>query len=412
MIIAADWIFPVTFPPLRHHAIVFENGRIREIRPAVPSDPYVDGACILPGLINTHTHLAYTTLRNLFDDQPFFLWIRKLTTWKYQSMTDADFAAATQEGIAENLQAGITTIADLSDSESSLQVLSRGPLRGIFYWEIFGVEKEQAEKTWENLPGTYAKLQQYRTDRLRIGVSPHSCYTVRPELYANVAAWTLAEKIPVSFHVAESKLEEEFISSRKGPIAEFLKDRAADWKISESSSIRHLAKTGIFRTKPLVAHAVQASLSDLKILADAGVAISHCPKSNAKFGHGIAPLSQMLDYGIRVGLGTDSAASNNRFDLFEEARFGLLLQRVTQNFTLSEQKMLELMTIDGARALEMQDSIGSLEPGKFADFVIVSMPSAYKEAQHVLHHLIHNSTPSDVLKTVIGGNIVYQRPPI
>jgi len=409
MILAADWIFPVTSPPLQSHAIVIENDRIREIRPSVASDPFVNGACILPGLINTHTHLAYTTLRNRFDQEPFFSWIRKLTKAKYEDLTEQAFAESTRLGIDEMIRAGITTVADMSDLEISLKILSESLLRGVFYWEVFGVEKERAEKTWAALPSLHGKLRKdYETRRLRIGVSPHSCYTVRPELYSNIANWAFTEKIPVSFHVAESKEEERFVSSQQGAIAEFLKDRAADWKISADSSITHLAGTGIFQTKPLVAHAVQASESDLKILAQADVAVSYCPKSNAKFGHGIAPVCSMLDRGMRVGLGTDSAASNNRFDLFEEARFGLLLQRSRENsHVLSEQLMLELMTIRGAGALQMDNSIGSLDSGKFADFAVVRIPSGYNESGQVLNHLIHNSTAADVLRTVIGGKVAF-----
>ncbi len=412
MITASEWIFPVATSPLRRHAIVIEDGRIQEIRPARASDPFIANSCILPGLINTHTHLAYTSLRNLFDDLPFFSWIRKLTETKYQRMNEEDFAKSTQLGIEENLRAGITTVADLSDSESSLRVLSQSPLRGIFYWEVFGVEKEQADKTWKTLPEIFRRLQQYRTERLQIGISPHACYTVRPELYTRIADWSVRERIPVSFHIAESKEEELFISARKGPIAEFLKDRAADWQITESSSIQHVAKTGIFNAKPIVAHAVQASSEDLRILAEADVAVSHCPKSNAKFGHGIAPLSAMISRGIRVGLGTDSAASNNRFDLFEEARFGFLLQRTAGNSVISEQKMLELMTIDGARSLQLEHSIGSIESGKLADLTVVEIPNRYEQGQHVLHHLIHNSTASDVLQTIIDGKLVFSRSPI
>jgi cytosine/adenosine deaminase-related metal-dependent hydrolase len=407
MIVAADWIFPVTSPPRQSHAIVIENERIREIRPAESSDPYMEGCCVIPGLINTHTHLAYTSLRNLFDGEPFFSWIQKLTKTKYEELSEQDFAESTRLGIDETIRAGITTVADMSDLEVSLKTLSESPLRGIFYWEVFGVEKEQAEKTWAALPRTFRSFQKYQTNRLQIGISPHACYTVRPELYANIANWAFAERLPVSFHVAESKEEEQFISARQGTIAEFLKDRAADWKFTGDSSISHLANTGIFRTRPLVAHAVQASESDLKILAASDVAVSYCPKSNAKFGHGIAPVRSMLARGIRVGLGTDSAASNNRFDLFEEARFGLLLQRSRENsHVLTEQLMLELMTIRGARALQMDNAVGSLDPGKFADLAAVRIPSHYKQPAQVLNHLIHNATSGDVLRTVIGGKDV------
>ncbi|MCI0416990.1 amidohydrolase family protein [bacterium] len=405
MIFAADWVFPVTSSPLSKHSIVVEKGRIKEIRPAAPGDPYHSKACILPGLINTHTHLAYTGLRNLFDDLLFFPWIRKLTEIKYNVLTEEDFVLSTKLGIAECIRSGITTVADMSDVPSSLVILSNSPLRGIFYWEVFGVEREAAAQTWTGLKDKYNELKtQYSTERLRLGISPHACYTVRPELYGQIAEWAIDEQLPVSFHVAESKAEEDFICRREGVIAEFLRERTRDWSFLGSSSIQHLAGTRIFQTKPLVAHAVQASKKDLELLAEADVAVAHCPKSNAKFGHGIAPVYEMQRNEICVSLGTDSAASNNRLDLFEEARFALLQQRARyQQQILSEQKMLEMMTIDGARAMGMSKEIGSLESGKFADFILVRIPADYSSSSQVLNHLIHNCSASDVLRTFIQG---------
>ena len=405
MILAADWIFPVSAGPLPKHAIVIENGRIREIRPAVPGDPYHTDTCILPGLINTHTHLAYTGLRNLFDDLSFFPWIRKLTETKYHVLTEEDFVLSTKLGVAECIRSGITTVADMSDVQPALAVLATSPLRGIFYWEVFGIEKEAAAQTWIGLKDKYHGLKnQYSTERLRLGISPHACYTVRPELYMQIAEWAIEEHLPVSFHVAESKAEEDFIFMREGVIAEFLRERTADWSFLGESSIQHLARTRIFETKPLVAHAVQASERDLEILAEADVAVAYCPKSNAKFGHGIAPVCSMLARGIRVSLGTDSAASNNRLDLFEEARFGLLQQRSRyEQQVLSEQKILEMLTIEGARAMGMSNEIGSLEIGKFADLILVRIPPHYNSGSQILNHLIHNCSASDVLKTFIQG---------
>jgi cytosine/adenosine deaminase-related metal-dependent hydrolase len=344
-------------------------------------------------------------MRNLFDDLSFFPWIRKLTDTKYNVLNNEDLILSTKLGIAECIGSGITTVADMSDVEPALSVLSRSPLRGTFYWEVFGVEKQMAAQTWIGLKEKYHELKKrYSTEKLKVGISPHACYTVRPELYSQIAEWATKEDLPVSFHVAESKAEEDFICKREGIIAEFLKERAADWSFTEKSSIQHLAKTGIFEIKPLVAHAVQASDCDLETLAKAGVAVAYCPKSNAKFSHGIAPVYSMQAQGIRVSLGTDSAASNNRLDLFEEARFGLLQQRSRyQQPILSEQKMLEMLTIEGAHALGMSKEIGSLEIGKFADMILVRIPSNYSSGSQVLNHLIHNCISSDVLKTFIQG---------
>ena len=407
MIIPGRWIFPVTSAPLHNHALIVEKGRIREIRPLRNSDPEPDESLLLPGFVNAHTHLAYTGLRNLFDALPFFAWIRKLTEVK-QSLTREDVILSTRLGVSECLRNGITTVADMSDLEDSLEVLSSSPLRGIFYWEVFGVEKEAADRTWNDLDKRHTQFKQkYSSDRLRIGISPHASYTVRPELYSRIADWAVQRKVPVSFHVSESKAEEDFIREKKGVIADFLRERAFDWEILGHSAIQHLYKTGIFKTKPLIAHAVQASDDDLGILKDSGVAVAHCPKSNAKFGHGIAPVQKMIEKGICVAIGTDSAASNNRFDMIEEIRFALLQQRTAcQNYLPLERKMLEMMTIEGARALQMEQDIGSLEPGKFADLAVVRMPSDYSTADQVLNHLIYTASACDVTKTFISGKEV------
>jgi cytosine/adenosine deaminase-related metal-dependent hydrolase len=145
----------------------------------------------------------------------------------------------------------------------------------------------------------------------------------------------------------------------------------------------------------------------MDILQSHDVSIAHCPKSNAKFGHGIAPVTKFVTRGFRVCLGTDSAASNNRLDLFEEARFALLQQRALEKHpVLSEQHLLEMMTIRGAESLGMQNQIGSLEKGKQADLIAVKMPDYYTRSSQVLYHLIHNTISSDVSRTIIAGKDV------
>ena len=406
--LSADWIFPVSSPPLFQHTLEFDGGVVHSIRPSRPGDPRMENACILPGLVNAHTHLAYTALRNQLDHLSFFPWIRRLTELKMTTLRPEDLALSARMGILECLRAGITTVADMSDSAPALAELSRSPLRGIFYWEVFGVEREHADRSWDELHAIFPRLQQeYATGRLRIGVSPHACFTVRPELYSRIASWALQESIAVSFHAAESREEEAFISRREGVIAKFLEQRASDWKILGPSSVAHLAGTGIFETRPLVAHLVQASESDIEILQRNDVRVAHCPKSNAKFGHGIAPLSAFFKAGLQVGLGTDSAASNNRLDLFEEGRFALLQQRTRDGAMVSsEERILELMTLGGARAMGMEHEVGSLEPQKMADFVILKIPPVYSTAEQVLRHIVHNTTSQDVMETWIQGQRV------
>lgn len=404
-IFTAEWIFPVTSPPLHRQAIEIHNGIIQQIRPILSNENCIPGSCIIPGLINGHTHLAYTALRNLFDDLSFFPWIRKLTEIKYEKLNEEDIAISTRLGIAECIRGGITTVGDLCDFEVALRELSKSPLRGIFYWEVFGVEKQQADDSWKKIQEYFPRfVSSYGSQRLKIGISPHACFTVRPELYQRIAKWAVQNDVSVSFHVAESREEEEFIGQRSGPIQEFLQKRATDWQIWGKTSITHLRETGIFETRPLLAHLVQANAADLDVVKQYDISVVHCPKSNAKFAHGIAPVSSMLDRGIRVCIGTDSAASNNRLDLFEESRFAFLQQRSHEGkIVLTEQQILEMMTIRGAESLNMENIVGSLEPGKRADLAILKIPTYYNTASQVLHHIIHNVTSADVVQTLIDG---------
>jgi len=296
----------------------------------------------------------------------------------------------------------------LCDFEVALRELSASPLRGIFYWEVFGVEKQQAEESWKKIQEQFPKfVSNYSSPRLQIGISPHACFTVRPELYHQIGKWAVSNNVPVSFHAAESREEEQFIGQHSGPIQDFLQKRAADWKILDKTSITHLRETGIFEAKPLLAHLVQANESDLDVIKSYGIPVAHCPKSNAKFAHGIAPVTAMLDRGIRVCIGTDSAASNNRLDMFEEARFAFLQQRAKEGKpVLTEQQILEMITIRGAESLKMEKKIGSVESGKHADFAVLNIPPYYKSESQVLNHIVHNVTSADVLRTIINGELV------
>jgi cytosine/adenosine deaminase-related metal-dependent hydrolase len=361
----------------------------------------------MPGLINAHTHLAYTALRNRLDDLPFFPWIRRLTEEK-RNWDDAAVRSSTRLGILECLRAGITCVADLCDSEPALETVAQSPLRGVFYAEIFGVEKEQAEHSWQWLMTNFTRLsERYRSDRLQIGVSPHACYTVRPELYRKVAAWSVENGIPVSFHLAESREEEDFVAGRPGIMRQQLQQRTADWEFLGTTSIAHIEKTGILRARPLLAHVVQADENDLQILRSCNTPVVHCPKSNARFGQGVARVSRFLELGLTVALGTDSAASNNRLDLFEEGRFALLQQRQRVGFPgLTESTILRMWTVWGARALGLEQRTGALEVGKEADLIAVRVSASCNDSSQVVRHIVHSACPSDVCLVVIQGREV------
>jgi 5-methylthioadenosine/S-adenosylhomocysteine deaminase len=202
---------------------------------------------------------------------------------------------------------------------------------------------------------------------------------VSDALYRATAEFAIAEALPVATHVAESEMESALVVQGSGPFAEGLRRRGIDVKPRGRSPIAMLDEAGVLRSKPLLIHCVRADADDVQLIARTDSSVAHCPASNAKFGHGVAPLVEMLDAGVRVGLGSDSMASNNRMDMLDEARLALLVQRARlQSWeTPSADDVLELATIGGARSLGLDSRVGTLEPGKQADLAAFALGAAH-----------------------------------
>jgi 5-methylthioadenosine/S-adenosylhomocysteine deaminase len=192
---------------------------------------------------------------------------------------------------------------------------------------------------------------------------------VSDDLFAATAKYALEEALPVTVHIAESREEWDLVVGGEGDFAEGLRARGISVAPRGASPVAMLDRLGVLRTRPLLIHAVRITQEDQQRIAATGSPVAHCPASNAKLGHGVAPVMAMLDLGIRVGLGTDSVASSNRMDLLDEARLAVLQQRASlqRPDALSAQRVLEMATMGGAGALGLDGRIGSLEPGKEAD---------------------------------------------
>jgi cytosine/adenosine deaminase-related metal-dependent hydrolase len=370
----ARWVVPVTSPPVRDGALGVEDGRITFVgrwRDAPRGDARDLGDALrLPGLINTHTHLELTVMRGLLGELPFARWITTLQRAKTNVLTRESMLDAATLGIAEGLLAGVTTYADTCDSGVALEAMHTMGVRGVMYQEVFGPQPADCDRSLGELR---AKLdaQGGRTDGLRrLGVSPHAPYTVSDALFEAVRDLTMERRVPMAVHIAESAEEDALVRDGTGPFAEAHRARGIPVAPRGHSPIALLERLGVMRVKPLLIHCVRARQADIDRIAHADCAIAHCPASNAKLGHGSAPLPEWLAAGIRVGLGSDSMASNDRMHLLEEARLAVFAQRlrVLSHEVISAAQALELPTIGGARALAIDDRVGSLEPGKEADF--------------------------------------------
>jgi cytosine/adenosine deaminase-related metal-dependent hydrolase len=385
--------------------LVGADGRILSVGPddAVPRPPDVpaaqfEDAALLPGLVNTHTHLELTEFAGQVVEPEFPVWIRRLRQLKTTHTVD-DYIRAARRGLADCYAAGVTTIADTGDSGAVIRVLAEAGGSGIAYQEVFGPDPSRAQESLLDLQHRVEVLAQLTSSRVRIGVSPHAPYTVSGPLFQMVAAWSRDERLPLAVHIAESPAESQFLLAGAGPFAQAWHDRGIPLPASHGSSpLDWLARHEVLSPLCLCIHAVQVGPSDIRHLASSGAAVAHCPLSNQVHGHGVAPVSAMLQAGVRVGLGTDSVVSVGRLDLLAEARLAGSLAG------LNSEQLLELCTLGGARALDLAAEIGSLEPGKWADCTVIRLA----DQAGTPARLVLASSPADVLLTCVAGREVYR----
>jgi 5-methylthioadenosine/S-adenosylhomocysteine deaminase len=400
-------VLPVELPPIEHGALlVGPEGRIEAVGPDgqvprpsnLPSSEFADGV-ILPGLINTHTHLELTGLEGRVSETEFPAWITHLRQVK-ETRDSADYLAAARRGLQDCFAAGVTTVADTGDSGAVIQALAEVDGSGIAYQEVFGPDPAQLTESLSGLRVRVEERSRWATGRVRLGISPHAPYSVSGPLFQAVASWAQTDRLPLAVHVAESPAETQFVQTGTGPFAEAWLARGFALPPSRGRTpIEWLDQHKVLSERTLCIHAVQVTSLDVGRLATAGAAVAHCPLSNLAHGHGAAPLQAFLAAGVRVGLGTDSVVSVGRLDLLAEARFA------QRRFGLTADQAVELCTLQAARALGLDDT-GSLRPGKWADCTVIRLPSG----EGTPSERLLASSPDDVLLTCIAGREMYRAP--
>ncbi|HRQ77566.1 MAG TPA: amidohydrolase family protein [Gemmatimonadaceae bacterium] len=402
----ARWVVPVAAAPIADGTVITEDDRIawvgeRRHAPAGGRDEDLGDAILTPGLVNAHTHLDLTVLRGLLIDLPFFDWVRTLTRAIAQ-LDDADQLASASLGIAEGLLGGVTTFADTAPNDAAFTAMRAIGVRGVCYREVFGPDPKDAEKHLATLADQVAAMRRRETELVRVGVSPHAPYSVSDALYTAVADFARRERLPVAVHIAEGADESRLVASGEGDFARFLQGRGIATPPRGSEPLELVERAGLLRRDTLLIHAVRVSPAAIGRIADAGCGVAHCPASNAKLGHGIAPLLAMLRAGAQVGLGSDSMASNDRMDLLEEARLAVLAQRATsaRHDAVTAQQAFRLATLGGAEALGLDEEIGSLEPGKQADLAAFALPAGPRH--NVYDTLIFGPRPR-TLRSIVAG---------
>lgn len=407
-IYSARWVVPVSAAPIENGAVAIEGERIAgvgtqgEIVERFPgfNVQSLGEAIILPGLVNTHTHLELTAMRGYLEKEEldFFAWLRKLTIARLELMTPDDILVSATWGACEAVRAGITCVGDASDSAMmSMRALQDVGLRGVVYQESFGPDARLVTENFEKLKGKLQELQAVQTGLVRAGVSPHAPYTVCGPQLELIADLATSQSLPLMMHAAESEAEEMFLRAGGGVFAEGLARRSIEWNAPGVSTIQYLKQVGILDAHPLLAHCIRVDDHDVETLSNASAKIAHCPKSNAKLGHGRAPLAKFIAHGIEVGLGSDSVASNNTCDILEEARFATLLSRAAGAH------------VSGEEALRAAAFGSQLSEGSQADLAVVSLTGAHQiPGYDPIATLIFASSGQDVILTVVAGREVYR----
>jgi 5-methylthioadenosine/S-adenosylhomocysteine deaminase len=385
----ARWVLPITAPPIAAGTVAVDRERIVYVGTAAGAPPGSDvdlgNVLLLPGLVNAHCHLELTGMRGFLEGVDFGDWILRLATAKRAVLTSLDMLVdAARLGISEGVRAGITTYGDTCHSGAVLSALRDCGVRGIMYQEVFGPDAAQCEASMAELREQIAAARTLETSLVRVGVSPHAPYTVSDDLYQATTRFALDERLPMALHIAEAELESQLVEQGQGRFADGLRARGITVRPRAQSSVALLEHLGVLEASPLLIHCVRVAADDVERIARSNSAVAHCPAANAKLGHGIAPVRELLDAGVRVGLGSDSVASNNRMDLLEEARLAALFQRARlgRHDAVTTGEALRLATLGGAEALGLGDRIGSLEPGKDADLAALSLATARAAPVH------------------------------
>jgi 5-methylthioadenosine/S-adenosylhomocysteine deaminase len=354
-----------------------------------------DGDVVMPGLVNTHTHAPMVLYRGLADDVALMDWLQKyIFPAEAKTVTPGFVRAGTRLAAVEMIRSGTTTYADMYYFEEEIaRVTKVAGLRGVLGQTIIQFPAPDAKTPAEGLARTERFIREFKTDDLIVpAVAPHAMYTL--DRGALEAARNLAdrERVPLIIHLAETR-DELAIAMEK----------------HNATPVQYLESFGFFRARTLAAHAVHLTPEDIATLKKRDVGVSHNPESNMKLGSGTAPVLSLRSALVPVGLGTDGAASNNDLDMFEAMRQAAFLHKLQSNDprVLPAADVLAMATREGARALGMEAAIGSLEAGKRADLIVVSMKSPRQTPMYdPLSHLVYATRGDDVRTTIVNGRVL------
>ncbi len=382
---------------LKNTSIGITDGRITDVEEGLTgeADFVIDAGdkIVMPGLINAHTHLPMTLFRGVADDLPLEKWLNE-EIWPIEAQLEAKHVyAGSLLGCLEMILSGTTCFNDMYFfMDEVARSCEESGIRGCISHAMFDFGDES--KMHEMLKHGRENISKYKKGLVRAFVAPHAPYTCSEELILKAKELADANQTRVHMHIAESKKEVNDSIVQKG-----------------APPFEYLDKIGFLDENVISVHSIWANGKEMKILKKRGVKIAHNPISNMKIANGTAPVPEYKKKGICVSLGTDGAASNNNLDMFEEMKVCALLHKISNMdpSTVPAYDVLEFATTNGAKALGMEDEIGSIEEGKMADIILVNQKSTnLTPLTNPVSHIVYAAKGSDVDSVIVDGKILMQ----
>lgn len=426
MLLCAKYILPITSEPFQNGAVLVRDGLIRDVgkvdmlKLRYPDEEVVDygHAALLPGLIDLHTHLENAVMRGIVHDVPYTTWIVSMLE-KSAKLDVSDWYDSAILGGLEALSSGITCVADVTPTGAACTATQKLGLRGVIYREVGAMDKRRVDYAIRSAENDIMHWrEEVDSNRVTIGIAPAAIYACHPSVFGRVAEFARREKLPVAMHLAGSREEYNFVKRGSSPFSVHGMDakrgfvEIPPWLPTGTTPVRYALNWGAFESDNVMAvHCVHVDNEDVMKLKEYDVSVAVCPRCNAQLGMGVAPINEFMRAGLRVGFGTDSPAATDSTDLLTEVRLGMLVQRaVNVGEFVDSGTMLEMATLGAARALKMDDKIGSIDVGKCADIIAVDLSGSHQTpTSNPVSAIVNTCSGADVLMTMVAGKRLYEK---
>lgn len=379
--------------------VIVQDGLIvyvgpEELAPDIAVSRTIDanGGIIAPGFVNTHTHVAMNLLRGYADDMALMDWLQN-SMWPAEAKLDEEAVYwGTMLAIAEMAAGGVTCFSDMYNfTEQVAKAANDAGIRALIGTAVLDIDG-QGDRRLKKAAALFDIVKDYK--RVDAAIGPHAEYTVSPAMFKKIGQLTQKLNSRIHVHISETYGEHEECIERHG-----------------KTPIGLLDSLGLLELPVMAAHCVWISDEDMAVMAEKDISVLSCPGSNLKLGSGIARVSKMMEAGVNVSCATDGAASNNNLSMMEEMTLISLLQKgVNRQPTMIPAKTaVKIATMNGAKALGLEQAIGSLEAGKQADLVVINTSGVrYCPKTNLLHHFVYSGSDADVMLTMVGGDILYE----